>query len=236
MGLRGEESDEYAVKKLLSRYGDSFLAAPLGDERRLTIRGPNPDVEESEAKVLLEILESIPRSYDAAATFYGEHDRETVAPIHEVIVPMVTDAGQLDGVCPSRRRRGGGGGAGVGVRRPERDAPRGDGRCDRRASPRRRRRRRECPRPCRSRTAVPRLSGSSGRRRHVERCRFVERNVRTGVRVIRVVSIRVERVICVASIRASYRVSASGVTRRRSRRRSEPASSRPRSPTRWPRA
>ena len=96
--FEGKEGDEYAVKKLLSRYGDYFLDERLGAERRLTIRGPNPDVEESEAKVLLEILESIPRSYDAAATFFEEHGRETTAPIHEVIVPMVTDAGQLDAV------------------------------------------------------------------------------------------------------------------------------------------
>ncbi len=96
--FEGKEGDEYAVKKLLSRYGDDFLTEPLGRTRRLTIRGPNPDVEESEAKILLEILESIPRSYDAAATFFEEHDAETVAPIHEVIVPMVTDAGQLDAV------------------------------------------------------------------------------------------------------------------------------------------
>ena len=96
--FEGKEGDEYAVKKLLSRYGDYFLDEPLGTDRRLTIRGPNPDVEASEAKVLLEILESIPRSYDAAATFAREHGRETVAPIHEVIVPMVTDAGQLDAV------------------------------------------------------------------------------------------------------------------------------------------
>lgn len=96
--FEGKEGDEYAVKKLLSRYGEFFLDEPLGTDRRLTIRGPNPDVEESEAKVLLEILESIPRSYDAAATFAGEHGRTPTPPIHEVIVPMVTDAGQLDAV------------------------------------------------------------------------------------------------------------------------------------------
>jgi phosphoenolpyruvate carboxylase len=114
--FEGKEGDEYAVKKLLSRFDDYFARERLGADRRLTVRGPNPDLEESEAKILLEILESIPRSFDAAEAFDRSLDREpgdtdrrhdgeraddrpeTVAPIHEVIVPMVTAAGQVNAV------------------------------------------------------------------------------------------------------------------------------------------
>jgi phosphoenolpyruvate carboxylase len=96
--FEGKEGDEYAVKKLLSRYDGFFANRPLGDDVRLTVRGPNPDVEENEGKVLLEILESIPRSYDAADAFATDLGIDTVAPIHEVIVPMVTDAGQVGAV------------------------------------------------------------------------------------------------------------------------------------------
>ena len=93
--FEGKEGDEYAVQKLLSRQSGFFEDTVLGDDVRLTVRGPNPDVEPTEAKVLLEILESIPRSYDAAATFAKECGVEEFAPIHEVIVPMVTSAEQL---------------------------------------------------------------------------------------------------------------------------------------------
>jgi phosphoenolpyruvate carboxylase len=96
--FEGKEGDEYAVKKLLTRYDDYFTDHRLGEDYRLTVRGPNPDLEVSEAKILLEILESIPRSYDAAELFSDEHGIETAAPIFEVIVPMVTDADQVNAV------------------------------------------------------------------------------------------------------------------------------------------
>ncbi|SDG27565.1 phosphoenolpyruvate carboxylase [Halorientalis regularis] len=96
--FEGKEGDEYAVKKLLSRYDDFFTDTRLGEDFRLTIRGPNPDLEVSEAKILLEILESIPRSFDAAKLFAEDRDIETVPPIFEVIIPMVTDADQLNAV------------------------------------------------------------------------------------------------------------------------------------------
>jgi phosphoenolpyruvate carboxylase len=96
--FEGKEGDEYAVKKLLSRYDDFFADHRLGEDVRLTIRGPNPDVEESEAKILLEILESIPRSYDAAELFATDQGVDPVAPIVEVIVPMVTGADQINAV------------------------------------------------------------------------------------------------------------------------------------------
>lgn len=80
----GKEVDNYVVKKLLSRYGEFFNEKKLGDELFLTLRVPNPTVEKAEAKILLETLESIPRSFDAARLFY----REDIAPVFEIILPM----------------------------------------------------------------------------------------------------------------------------------------------------
>ncbi|GAB4276104.1 MAG: phosphoenolpyruvate carboxylase [Coriobacteriia bacterium] len=88
----GKEIDTFVVKKLLSRYEDFFREHRLGEDVRLTLRVPNPTVEKTEAKVLLETLESIPRSYDAARLFYGED----VTPIFEVILPMTTSATCID--------------------------------------------------------------------------------------------------------------------------------------------
>ena len=96
--FEGKEGDEYVVKKLLSRYGDYFAEHRLGEGFRLTVRGPNPALEDSEAKILLEILESIPRSYDAARLFAADREIDEIAPIYEVIVPMVTGADQLNAV------------------------------------------------------------------------------------------------------------------------------------------
>lgn len=55
---------------------------------------PNPDVEKPEAKILLETLESIPRSYDVAKIFY----QEDIAPIFEVILPMTSSHASIDNV------------------------------------------------------------------------------------------------------------------------------------------
>ncbi len=92
--VEGKEIDTYVVKKLLSFYPEFFREHVLGEEVRLTLRVPNPTVEVAEAKVLLETLESIPRSYDAARLFYGRD----VAPIFEVILPMTTSARCVDRV------------------------------------------------------------------------------------------------------------------------------------------
>lgn len=80
----GKEVDNYVVKKLLSRYEEFFREKRLGENLFLTLRVPNPTVEKAEAKILLETLESIPRSFDAAKLFYGED----LAPVFEVILPM----------------------------------------------------------------------------------------------------------------------------------------------------
>ncbi len=90
--VEGKEIDTYVVKKLLSSYPEYFHENVLGDDVRITLRVPNPAVERAEAKILLETLESIPRSYDAARLFY-ERD---VPPIFEVILPMTTSAQDIN--------------------------------------------------------------------------------------------------------------------------------------------
>ena len=80
----GKEVDNYVVKKLLSRYEGFFNKNRLGEDLFLTLRVPNPTVEKAEAKILLETLESIPRSFDASRLFYGED----LAPVFEIILPM----------------------------------------------------------------------------------------------------------------------------------------------------
>jgi phosphoenolpyruvate carboxylase len=88
----GKEVDNYVVKKLLNNYGHYFAKNRLGRDRFLTVRVPNPGVDKTEGKILLEALEGIPRNFDAASAFYGEE----VAPIFEIILPMTTDTVSLD--------------------------------------------------------------------------------------------------------------------------------------------
>ena len=70
----GKEVDNFVVKKLLSRHEEFFRQKVLGRDVFVILRVPNPTVEKEEAKILLETLESIPRSFDAARLFYGEQD------------------------------------------------------------------------------------------------------------------------------------------------------------------
>lgn len=90
--FEGKEVDNFVVKKLLTKNEQFFKSRKLGQDVRLTLRVPNPEVEQAEAKVLLETLESIPRSYDSARLFYGED----IAPIFEIILPMTTSAKSLN--------------------------------------------------------------------------------------------------------------------------------------------
>lgn len=90
----GKEVDDFVVRKLLTKYEHFFRNNRLGDNVRLTLRLPNPDVEKNEAKVLVEALESIPRSCDAANLFYGCE----APPIHEVILPMTMSPESLNRV------------------------------------------------------------------------------------------------------------------------------------------
>jgi len=90
--VEGKEVDNYVVKKLLTTYEHFFRENVLGEDVRLTLRVPNPVEERAEAKILLETLESIPRSFDASALFY----QADIAPLFEVILPMTDNAASID--------------------------------------------------------------------------------------------------------------------------------------------
>lgn len=90
--FEGKEVDSFVVKKLLTKYPDFFGKNRLGKDIFLTIRVPNPEVEKAEAKILVETLESIPRSFDAANIVFNDD----IAPIFEVILPMTTSDQSLD--------------------------------------------------------------------------------------------------------------------------------------------
>ena len=90
----GKEVDTFVVKKLLTKYESFFKERRLGRELFITLRVPNPTVEKAEAKILLETLESIPRSFDAAKLFYGDD----IPPIFEVILPMTASPKCIDRV------------------------------------------------------------------------------------------------------------------------------------------
>ncbi|MBI2252388.1 MAG: phosphoenolpyruvate carboxylase [Armatimonadetes bacterium] len=90
----GKEIDDFVVKKLLTKYESFFREKKLGQDIFIILRVPNPAIEKFEAKILLETLESIPRSFDAAKLFY----KSGTPPIFEVILPMTTSADCLDRV------------------------------------------------------------------------------------------------------------------------------------------
>lgn len=90
--FEGKEVDNFVVKKLLTKNEQFFRNKKLGRDVFLTLRVPNPEVEKAEGKILLETLESIPRSYDAARLFYGED----IPPIFEVILPMATSVESIN--------------------------------------------------------------------------------------------------------------------------------------------
>lgn len=90
----GKEVDDFVVRKLLTKYEHFFKQSKLGEDVFLTLRVPNPDVEKEEAKVLIETLESIPRSCDAARLFYEKES----PPIFEVILPMTMSHQSLNRV------------------------------------------------------------------------------------------------------------------------------------------
>src|SRR3989338_4946447 len=60
----GKEVDNFVVKKLLAKHQDYFQKTVLGEDKFLTLRVPNPEVEKDEGKILLETLHSIPRNAD----------------------------------------------------------------------------------------------------------------------------------------------------------------------------
>jgi len=83
--VEGKETDEFVIRKLISDYGDFFKKKIIGKDLFITLRVPNPNYERAEGKLLIETLESIPRSYDTAQVFYQD---PKISPIFEVIVPM----------------------------------------------------------------------------------------------------------------------------------------------------
>ena len=83
----GKDVDPNIVRKLLTTHPDFFEEHILGEDVFLTYRVPNPSVETTERKVLIEALESIPRCYDIAESFYGS---KLCPPVFEVIIPFTT--------------------------------------------------------------------------------------------------------------------------------------------------
>jgi phosphoenolpyruvate carboxylase len=90
--FEGKEVDAFVVEKLLSAHADFFRSHALGERVFLTPRVPNPRLEPAQAKVLLEILHSLPRHSDAARLFYGYGS----VPIFELIYPMTVAASELE--------------------------------------------------------------------------------------------------------------------------------------------
>ena len=88
----GKEVDTYVIKKLLTKYDSFFREKRLGKDLFITLRIPNPALETAEAKILLETLESIPRSFDASRQFYGDD----ISPVFEVILPMTSSIKCID--------------------------------------------------------------------------------------------------------------------------------------------
>jgi phosphoenolpyruvate carboxylase len=88
----GKEVDNFVIKKLLTTYGSYFRQTKIGEQVFITPRIPNPAVEKSEAKILLETLGSIPRSYDAAVLF----NSDSPPPIFEVILPMTVSVDEIN--------------------------------------------------------------------------------------------------------------------------------------------
>ncbi len=87
----GKDVDTHVVRKLLSKYSDFFGNKVLGEDVYLTYRVPNPKVEVTERKILLESLVNIPVAHDIASTFY----KREVFPIFEVILPFTTTSDEL---------------------------------------------------------------------------------------------------------------------------------------------
>jgi phosphoenolpyruvate carboxylase len=92
--FEGKEVDEHVVEKLLTAYDDYFATHRLGEDVFLTPRIPNPIFEPAQAKIVLEVLHSLPRHADLARLFY----KRERPPILELIYPMTTSAGDLDRV------------------------------------------------------------------------------------------------------------------------------------------
>jgi len=90
--FEGKKAVPWVLSELLSRDRDFFEKRPLGKEVFLTFRIPNPEIERVEAKLVPEILSSIPRCYDTAQEVY----KKEVPPVFEVVLPMTTSQEQIN--------------------------------------------------------------------------------------------------------------------------------------------
>ncbi len=89
----GKDTDNQVVRKLLAGYPIFFRGNfRLGENVALTLRVPNPRIEQDMRKSMVEALQSIPSAWDMARGFYGEGDS---APIQEVILPFTTSSEEL---------------------------------------------------------------------------------------------------------------------------------------------
>lgn len=90
--FEGKKAAPWVVSELLAKDQDFFKRHPLGRDVFLTFRIPNPEIEKTEAKLVPEILASIPRCYDATQSVYEKE----IPPVFEVILPMTTSSEQLN--------------------------------------------------------------------------------------------------------------------------------------------
>ena len=91
----GKEADNHVVRKLLTAYPDFFKNnRRLGKDVILTLRVPNPGIEQDMRKSMVEALQSVPSARDVANGFYGDVD-DASAPIQEVILPFTTSAEEI---------------------------------------------------------------------------------------------------------------------------------------------
>jgi phosphoenolpyruvate carboxylase len=90
--FEGKKAVPWVVTELMARDHSFFQQRPLGKDTFLTFRIPNPDVERAEAKLVPEILASIPRCYDATRAVYQSGH----PPIFEVVLPMSRSVVQLN--------------------------------------------------------------------------------------------------------------------------------------------
>jgi phosphoenolpyruvate carboxylase len=90
--FEGKKAVPWVVSELLSKDPDFFEKKRFGKEVFLTFRIPNPEIETMEAKLVPEILASIPRCYDTTHSVY----QTDFPPIFEVVLPMTTSSHQLN--------------------------------------------------------------------------------------------------------------------------------------------
>jgi len=84
----GKKADRDVVQELFQNDSTFFKGTVLGKDCFLTPRIPNPSIQKKfQRKIVQELLENVPRSYDDAREFYG---KDAPPPLFEVILPMTT--------------------------------------------------------------------------------------------------------------------------------------------------